>query len=303
MAESGLPWYLVHTSAACGAQGRHDSTGWILCSRGCERRRAGSPVAGDIMREKLTIIVPTYNCERTLRRCLESAQWADEVLVVDSFSTDGTLDIARALANRVVQHEYENSAAQKNWIIPQAAHPWVMILDSDECIPQTLRASIERALSAPGRFDAFRIRRRSYFFGRLIRFSGWQNDWMVRLFRRDKGHYEPLHVHADVAVSGPVGELKGCLLHDPYENLSDYLDTLDRYTTWAAKDLLERGRRAHWYTMAFRPAFSFFRDYILRGGFLDGLQGLMLCQLSAFYVLVKYAKLWHLQKRSEAERG
>ena len=255
------------------------------------------------MPEKLTIIVPTYNCERTLRRCLQSARWADELLVVDSFSTDGTLEIARALADRVVQHEYVNSAAQKNWIIPQAAHPWAMILDSDEYISDALRQEIQQALSSPGSFDAFRLRRRSYFFGRLIRFCGWQNDRMVRLFRRDKGRYEPFHVHADVVVPGPIGRIDACLLHDPYEDFSDYLDTLDRYTTWAAKDLFDRGRRAHWYTFALRPAFSFFRDYVLRGGFLDGVQGLLLCNLSAFYVLVKYAKLWRLQRLEPAEKS
>lgn len=254
------------------------------------------------MAEQLTIIVPTYNCERTLRACLESARWADEVLVVDSFSNDRTLEIARELADRVVQHEYVNSATQKNWVIPQATHAWVMVLDSDERIPEPLRRRIQQLLTSPRPHDAFRLRRRSYFFGRLIRFSGWQNDRMVRLFRRDVGRYEDLHVHADVTVPGSIGEIGEYLIHDPYEDVSDYLDTLDRYTTWAAKDLLERGRRARWYTFVFRPGFSFFRNYILRAGFLDGLHGFLLCYLSAFYVLVKYVKLWRLHHTASAEK-
>jgi len=254
------------------------------------------------MREKLTILVPTFNCERTLRQCLQSARWADELLVVDSFSRDGTLAIAQEFADRVLQHEYVNSAAQKNWAIPQARHEWVMVLDSDEHIPDPLRQQIQQALEAPGDADAFRVRRRSYFFGRLIRHSGWQNDRLVRLFRRDRGRYEPFRVHADVTVPGPVEDLDACLMHDPYEDFSDYLDTLDRYTTWAAEDLLARGRRAHWYTFLLRPGFSLVRNYVLRGGFLDGLQGLLLCHLSAFYVLVKYAKLWHLQRTESAEK-
>jgi len=255
------------------------------------------------MAAKLTIIVPTFNSRRTLRKCLESAKWADEVLIVDSFSTDDTLEIARQYTDRILQHEYVNSATQKNWIIPQAEHEWVMILDSDEVITEDLKHRIQGLLESPGDVDAFRILRRSYFFGRLIRYSGWQNDRMVRLFLRDKGRYEPLHVHADVVVPGPIGEVDEYLIHDPYEDLSDYLDTLDRFTTWAAKDLQDQGRRAHWYTLIGHSGFAFFRNYILRAGFLDGFHGFLLCGLSSFYVLVKYAKLWDLQRNALTEKS
>jgi glycosyltransferase involved in cell wall biosynthesis len=248
---------------------------------------------------RLSIVVPTFNSARTLRACLESARFADELLVVDSFSSDDTVAIAGEYADRVVQHEYENSAAQKNWILPQAAHEWVMILDSDEMITPELRDAVQAALrDAPGDVGGFRMLRRTWFLGRLIRYSGWQRDRLVRLFRRDGGRYEIKRVHAEAVVDGRVEDLAGELLHDSYADLSDYLKRLDRYTTWAAQDLLDRGKPVGWGTLAVRPPATFLRDYVVRQGFRDGVPGLILCQLNGFYVLVKYAKYWRLRRRA-----
>ena len=136
---------------------------------------------------KLTALIPCRNESVNIRDCLESVKWADEIFVVDSFSTDDTLDICREYTDRIIQHEYVNSAAQKNWAIPQATHSWVLIVDADERVPPDLADEIRRIVADDGPRDGYYLKRRSYFLGRLIHYSGWQHDRVLRLFRRDRG--------------------------------------------------------------------------------------------------------------------
>ncbi|HQH12068.1 MAG TPA: glycosyltransferase family 2 protein [Candidatus Sumerlaeota bacterium] len=246
---------------------------------------------------KITIIIPAFNEERNIRDCLESAKWADEVFVVDSFSTDGTLEIARSFGARIVQHEYVNSAAQKNWAIPQATHPWVMILDADERIPVALRDEILEILSRDGGgCDGFRIYRINHFMGKQIRHCGWNRDHVLRLFRRDKGRYLDREVHADVVIDGRVRFLKNKLMHFTFASMEQFLKKMDRYTGWAAGDRGRHTKKVRWRHLALRPAFRFFRQYILQLGFLDGTEGLILCLLASYSVFLKYAKLYERLK-------
>jgi glycosyltransferase involved in cell wall biosynthesis len=156
------------------------------------------------MDNRLTILIPAFNEERNIREAISCANWADEVLVVDSFSVDATPKIAAEMGTRVMQHEYVNSATQKNWAIPQAAMEWVMILDADERITPELRDEIKTFLANPGSDAGLRIRRANYFMGKPIHYCGWQHDSVLRVFRRDDGRYIDREVHADVVVSGPV---------------------------------------------------------------------------------------------------
>jgi len=254
-------------------------------------------------REKLSIVVPTFNEERNIRACLESVRWADEVVVVDSFSTDRTVEIAREFADRILQHEYINSATQKNWAIPQVAHPWVMIVDSDERVTPELRDEILGVLENSGGLDGFRIRRVNHFLGKRVRFGGWQHDAVLRLFRRDLGRYQDREVHADVIVeSGRVGWLRGKLLHYTFNSFDQYIRKFNRYTAWASGDRAKRTPRVRWHHLALRPAWRFFRQYVLQLGFLDGLTGLVICSLSAYSVFLKYAKLWERQQAEKDKR-
>ncbi|HSQ58875.1 MAG TPA: glycosyltransferase family 2 protein [Acidobacteriota bacterium] len=148
------------------------------------------------MRERLSVLIPTKNERANIADCLASVRWADEVVVVDSGSTDGTLDVARGAADRVLEHEYVNSAAQKNWALPQLTHRWVLIVDADERVTPALRAEIERTLDDAGRADGYWIYRANHFLGKPIEGAGWQRDKVLRLFDRTKGAYQPLHVHA-----------------------------------------------------------------------------------------------------------
>jgi len=247
--------------------------------------------------DTIAIIVPTFNEEDNLRACLESVTWADDIFVVDSFSTDRTLDIAREFTKHIVQHEYVNSATQKNWAIPQCATDWIMVVDADERVTPELRDRIQGILAGGAEHDGFYLKRMTIFFGRLIRHCGWHKDYLIRLWRRGKGRYEDLHVHADVIVDGSVGRIEEHLLHDTYKSLDHYLEKFGRYTTWSAQDLYDRGRRATWVNLTLRPAWRFVRMYIVRHGFLDGKHGLILCGLAAFSVFMKYAKLWDMRRR------
>lgn len=245
---------------------------------------------------KLTVLVPCFNNESILRPCLASAApVADELLVVDSGSTDQTRAIAGEFTDRILVHEYVNSATQKNWALPQAAHEWVMVLDTDERLTPELQAEIQALLRQAPPCDGYRIRRQNHFFGTPIHHCGWERDDCLRLFRRDGSRYEDKHVHADVLVqSGRVGRLAGTLLHYTYTSFDQYLEKFGRYTTWAARDLLATGKSPTFGNLLCRPVFRFCKMFFLRQGFRDGLPGLILCQLAAFSVFMKYAKLWGL---------
>lgn len=244
------------------------------------------------MREPLSVLVPAKNEEHNMKACLDSVRWADEVVVVDSGSADGTLAIARSIADRVLEHEYVNSAAQKNWSLPQLAHRWVLIVDADERVTPALRAEIEAVLSHPDRADGYWIGRSNHFLGKPIQSAGWQRDRVLRLFDRTKGEYEPLHVHAEVQIRGRVESLRERLVHHTYRDLDAYFVKFGRYTKWSAEDLKKKGIRASGARLLFRPWLRFLRMYVLEGGFREGRAGIVLCMLAAFSVFTKYARRW-----------
>jgi glycosyltransferase involved in cell wall biosynthesis len=250
------------------------------------------------MPEKLTVLIPCKDEEKNIRACIESVKdIADELLVADSGSSDSTTDIARECGARIIEREYINPADFKNWAIPQAAHPWVFRLDADERVTPELAAEVRKTLAGTPNCDGYWVRRRSYFLGHEIRHSGWGSDRIIGLFRREGSRYAPVRVHEEVVVeSGRVGRLKCLIRHYTYWSVDQWAEKADRYTTWAAQDLRDRGRRAGLASLLFRPAFRFFRHYVLKLGFLDGKPGLLVSLLSAYSVFLKYAKLWQMQK-------
>ena len=248
------------------------------------------------MREPLSVIVPTFNEERNIRACLESVRFADEILLVDSFSTDATLSIARPLATRLLEHEYANSGTQKNWTLPQAAHRWVLVVDADERVSAELAVEIRALLDSPPPHDGYVIRRLNHFHGKLIRHGGWGRDRVLRLFNRDKSRYQEKEVHAEVDVKGSVSELRHPLLHDTFRGFGDYLKKMDRYTKWGADDLHRRGKRASVVDLAVRPPGRFFKRYLMQAGFLDGIEGLLISGLDTYSVFLKYARLWETER-------
>jgi len=249
--------------------------------------------------EKITAIIPTFNEERHIAAAIASVKWADEILVVDSLSTDKTLELARAAGARVIQREYGYSASQKNWAIPQATHPWIFLLDADErCTPE-LQKEIQGLLQTGTPHDAFWIHRVNHFMGKRIDYSGWQSDKVVRLFKRDNCRYQDLKVHAEVEAEGTISKLKNKILHYTYTDLANYLKKADRYTTWGAMDRFEKfqktGRRIGWPYIVFRPVGRFLRHYFWRLGILDGTHGLVVSLLSSHNIFIRAVKIWRLQ--------
>lgn len=249
---------------------------------------------------RLTALIPAGNEERHIAECIASVRWADEVLVVvDSAATDRTKEIAEQLADRVLVHEYKNSAAQKNWAIPQAAHEWILVVDADERVTPELRADIERVLAADGPADGYRIHRTNHFAGQRIVGCGWQRDDVLRLFRRDRGRYEEKNVHADVLFTGEarVEHLSGKFLHYTFESFEQYLKKHSRYAGWAGEDRTLRTRHVTLRHLAGRPLWRFFRQYIMYGGFRDGIAGFIICWMAAHSVFLKYAHVWEKKRK------
>ncbi len=249
------------------------------------------------MTAKLTALIPTFDEEENLQECLESVRWADEIFVVDSYSRDRTLEIARGFSARIVQHEYVNSAAQKNWAIPRASHPWVLLVDADERVTPELREEIRGILEAGPRHDGYWIRRANHFLGRRMKHCGWETDKVIRLFRRDVSRYQEREVHAEIDLPDPLPVLRNPLLHYSFRSFGQYWGKMKSYSDWGASQLHREGKRAGWLSIAFRPPARFLKMYVARLGFLDGIHGLVLCMLAAFMVFLKYAKLWDLGRR------
>ena len=253
-------------------------------------------------RPPISAVITTFNEEHNIADCIESLLWCDEIVVVDSFSADATPQIVRSYPGvRFLQREYFGSASQKNWAMDQTSHEWLLILDADErCTPE-LQAEIEAILAAGAGSEAFSIRRRVYFMDRVIRFSGWQHDRVVRLLKRGAGRYPNRRVHADMQTRGPVAVLKNPMLHLMIESFEQYLPRVVKYGFWGAAQGWKTGRRAGLVEVFGRTVWRFLRMYVFQLGFLDGMAGLVFCMLQSFGTYLKWAILW--EWRANDARG
>lgn len=242
----------------------------------------------------VSVIVITRNEERNIRECLASARWADEIVVVDSGSTDATTKHAREFTQKVFERAWEGYAESKNFALSRVRNEWVFWLDADERITPELAGEIGMTVSGSPTHAAFSVPRKAFFLGRWIRHCGWYPGRVIRLFRRDRAEFSTDRVHERLIVKGSTGVLRSDLLHFTDPTLEHYFAKFNRYTTLAAEDLAVAGRRPSVVRMITNPVWTFLRMYVVRGGFLDGIPGLILCVLSAGYVFTKYAKLWEL---------
>ena len=246
---------------------------------------------------KLSAIITTYNEADVIAETLRRLAFADEVLVVDSFSTDGTPEIARRCGVRVLQHEYESPAAQKNWAIQQVGGEWVFVVDADEWVTEELAEEIKATIASRDAREAYDIKRRNFFLGKEIKHSGWQNDWVTRLFRRGKARYAERQVHEVMEMEGAVERLRGRLLHHSYRTMDDYWKKLWRYAEWNALEAGRAGRKVSPAFMVFHPGLRFLKAYLVQGGFLDGGHGLVVCLLTAMYAAAKDVRVWEMRQR------
>ncbi len=253
-------------------------------------------------RPTISAVVTTFNEENNIGDCIASLEWCDEIVVVDSFSTDGTPEIARGCAKvRFLQRAYRGSASQKNWAMDQTRFEWILIFDADErCTPE-LQGEITSLLASGPRAEAYVVKRRAYFMDRVIRYSGWQHDRVVRLVKRGAGRYPNKRVHADMQTRGPAQVLKSPMLHYMVESFDQYLPRIVKYGFWGAAQGWKTNRTSGIAEVFGRPLWRFLRMYVLQLGFLDGMAGLVFCMLQAFGTYLKWAILW--EWRANAARG
>ena len=239
---------------------------------------------------KISATIITFNEERNLPRAIESLRCADEIVVVDSGSSDRTVEIAGKLGARVVETAWPGYANQKNFAAEQATYDWILSLDADESLSEALEAEIWSLKKNGPQYDGYTMPRIAKYLGRWIRHSGWYPDRKVRLYHRRKAQWVGDFVHESVKLSGSVGHLESNLLHFTCDSLSEHLRTMDRYTTLAAEQLIASRVQVSWGRLILEPPWTFFRTYIVKLGFLDGVEGLAIANMAALYNFLKYAK-------------
>ncbi len=248
---------------------------------------------------KLSVVIITYNEERNIGRCLDSVQGiADDIVVVDSGSTDKTVSICKEKGARVVEHPFEGHIEQKNWAITQAEYPHILSLDADEALDESLKAEIKR-VKADFAADGYTMNRLTNYCGHWVKHCGWYPDTKLRLWDSRKGAWGGVNPHDryDLETGSRTEKLKGDILHYSYYSISDHLKQVDYFSEIAARAYAEKGKKASLLKVFMAPKVKFFRDYFLKLGILDGYYGMVICAISAHATFVKYAKLRELQKK------
>lgn len=239
---------------------------------------------------KISATIITLNEQKNIVRAIESLRCCDEIVVVDCGSNDRTREAAEKLGARVLESQWRGFAGQKNYAASEAAHDWILSIDADEALSEALEAEIWQIKKSGPQFDGYTMPRLARYLGRWILHSGWYPDRKVRLYDRRKARWIGDFVHESVRVDGPVGHLKGNLLHYTCDTLSEHLRTMDRYTTLAAEEMVALGRKVRWQDLVLDPPWTFLRTYLFKAGFLDGWEGLTIAYMSAFYNFLKYSK-------------
>jgi len=244
----------------------------------------------------LSVIIIAKNEADRIGKALDSVQFAEDKLVVDSFSTDNTVEIAKSKGARVIQQEFRYAASQKNRSIPKAKHEWVFILDADEWIRSDLKEELTELLKKGPDKKGYAIPRINYYMDQRVKYSGWQNDQVIRFFHRDSGKYNDKRVHEKLIVSGPVGKLKHHIHHNTYRSFQDVLRKVNQYSTWKAMDKVDKGVKASLASMFYKPVFTFFKSYFLRAGIRDGKVGFIISVISAGSVFLRQVKIWRIRE-------
>jgi glycosyltransferase involved in cell wall biosynthesis len=253
-------------------------------------------------REPLTAIVTSYNEIEFIEDCIRSTLWADEVLLIDSYSDDGTVELVREkFPNvRIVQRPYYGAASQKNFGIDCATSKWILYVDADELVPDELRDEILKMMNGPLEFWAYSIGRRNFMMGKEVKYSGLQRDRVTRLFHREHARYPKRRVHTDLRVDGPTGALRHKMLHFYIRSFDHMIEKMTRYAIWGSAQLYLEKRKVGAWGIFSHAAAKFVRDYFVNLGFLDGTRGLIVVGMHVYYTFWKYAKLWELNQLKRA---
>jgi glycosyltransferase involved in cell wall biosynthesis len=257
-------------------------------------------------KEKISCIIGTKNAEKDIKDCLEAVKWCDEIIVVDDFSTDRTIEFARQYTDKVFQKHFRGYAEQKDFALQKTSNQWILSLDADERITPQLKDEILEKLSKSPEFSGFLFRRMNIFLGREVRHCGWYEADNLRLFNKEKVKYDlSLKYLEPMSVSGQLGVMKNDLLHYTCRSLDDYLKRVNLWSSLNAEDLFNKGVNINplnsIYYFIFKPLAVFFQKYIFKSGFKDGFVGFLICGLSSITYFISYAKLWEKQKSVNKE--
>lgn len=245
----------------------------------------------------LSALIITLNEEKNIKECLDHLDWVDEIIVVDAESQDKTKEICSNYQVKWFQRRWPGFGPQKNFGIEQAKGEWVLIVDADERVTPELKNEILSVVQSMTPYSGFEIPRRNFFYGKWIQYGGAYPDYQLRLFKRDAGHYDQTPVHEQFILNGNAGYLSSPLDHYTEREISDHFKKFDQYTSLAAQHELERNRSPHWSQCLINPVLTFFKIYIMKRGFLNGVHGLIYSSFVAMYTFVKYAKLWELKQK------
>jgi glycosyltransferase involved in cell wall biosynthesis len=246
--------------------------------------------------QKISILLPTFNCQTSVRASLASVEWADEIIVIDSFSDDDTIKIATEYGARVFQHEYINSAKQKNWAIQHCSNEWIFQIDSDEILEEKAERIIRNAIKNAGEnIHCFKMHRKNHVLGKWVKYGGLYPDWEYRLFRKEYGKWWDREVHSRIVVPGEVETLETPLIHHGMPNISKQILNLDRYTRYEANYMSRNNVKFSWVKWFLKPIFIFFSRYVFQQGFRDGWRGLFLAVYYAFYSFLSHTKFYEIQ--------
>lgn len=252
----------------------------------------------------VSAIVVCFNEEDNIARCLRSLRWCDEIVVVDSFSTDRTVEICREFTDLIIQREWAGYGNQKAFAQSKATKDWVLSVDSDEEVTRELQREIREELALNGgQYSGFVLPRMVFYLGRWWRRGGWYPDYNARLFRRDRATWGGTEPHAKIVVDGALRRLRHPLHHFSYRNIDDHIQRINRFTSISSGELRKQNQRWRLSDALFRPAFRFFRSYVLKRGFMEGFAGFYVAVTAAVYVFLKYAKLWELELEEKKEVG
>ncbi|PQJ77698.1 glycosyltransferase family 2 protein [Polaribacter porphyrae] len=244
---------------------------------------------------KISSIIPTLNEEIHIEAAIKSVDFADEIIVIDSHSTDKTIELAEKHNVKIIKRKFDDFSSQKNFAITQAKNPWIYILDADERVTPDVKKEILEAVQNPKEFVGFYVRRSFFFAGKRIKYSGWQRDKVVRLFLKDKCKYQGI-VHETIKTDGELGFFKGKIDHFGYKNYNHFISKIHQYGELKAKELHARGKKVNLFHIIIKPTYRIFSHFILKRGFLDGYTGLILSITQGYAVLTRYIKLWILNR-------
>ena len=254
------------------------------------------------MKTKLSVAIITFNEEANIRRTLESVKWADEIVVIDSGSTDGTREICKAYTDKVIHQPWLGFGKQKNIAIDRTTGDWVLSLDADEEVEPELADEIRSVISSSGALDAYRIPRKTIFLGKWVRYGGWYPDYNLRLFRKGLGSFAERVVHESVRFNGIAGRTRNAVIHHAYPDLASFINKMNKYSSLAVEVMAQKGisvYRSSWFNILLRPILTFVYKYFFRLGFLDGKNGLVLNLFHSYYVFAKYAKAWEYKCKGQ----